>query len=79
MFSALNFPYKDYEDLARKTGFDKVSRDKAFGIFINPQYESFSRGLASMVYKCFGETSSRNKMNTNTDTSDHHLADELHK
>lgn len=23
MFSALNFPYKDYKDLVRKTGFDK--------------------------------------------------------
>lgn len=79
MFSASNFPYKDYKDLPRKTGFDKVLRDKAFGIFINPQYERFSSGLAPMVYKCFGEKSSRNKMNTNTDTSDHQLADELHK
>ena len=43
--------YGDFKDLARRAGFDKVLRDKAFNIATNPQYDGYQRDLASMVYK----------------------------
>ena len=46
-----NIAYGDFEDLKRRTGSDKVLRDKAFNITKNPKYDGYQRGLASMVYK----------------------------
>ena len=43
--------YGDFKDLARRTGSDQVLRDKTFNIAINPKYDEYQRGLASMVYK----------------------------
>ena len=45
--------YGDFKDLARKTAYDKVLRDKAFNIAKNPKYDGYQRGLTSIVYKFF--------------------------
>ena len=45
--------YQDFKDLARRTGSDKILRDKAFNIANNPKYDGYQRSLASMVYKFF--------------------------
>ena len=45
--------YEDFKDLARRTNFDKILRDKAFNIAKNPKHDGYQRGLASMVYKFF--------------------------
>ena len=45
--------YGDFEDLARRTVFDNVLRDKAFDIAKTPKYDVYQRGLASMVYNFF--------------------------
>ena len=44
-----------FKDLAKRTVWDKVLRDKAFNIAINPKYDGYQRGLASMVYNFFDE------------------------
>ena len=49
--------YGDFKDLARRTGSDKVLRDKAFNIAKYPKYDGYQRGLASMVYKFFDKKS----------------------
>ena len=46
-----DIPYGKYKDLAKRTQSDKVLRDKAFKIAINPKFDGYQRGLASMVYK----------------------------
>ena len=38
------------KDLKRRTQSDKVLKDKAFKIAINPKYNGYQRGLASMIY-----------------------------
>ena len=43
--------YGDFKDLARRTAFDKVLRDKAFNIAKNLKYHGYQRGVASMFYK----------------------------
>ena len=43
--------YADNKDLINRTKADKVLRDKAYDIASNPEYDSYQRGLASMVYK----------------------------
>ena len=37
--------YGDFKDLARRTAYDKVFRDKAFNIAKNPKYDGYQRGL----------------------------------
>ena len=49
--------YGDFKDLKRRTGSDKILRDKAFNIAKNPKYDGYQRGLASMVYKFFHKNS----------------------
>ena len=49
--------YVDFKDLAKRTIADKVSRDNAFNIAKNPNYDGYQRGLASMVYKFFDKKS----------------------
>ena len=39
------------KDLVKRTQSDKVSKDKAFKIAINPKHDDHQRGLASIVYK----------------------------
>ena len=85
-----NMAYGDFKDLARRTGSDKVLRDKAFNIAKNPKYDGYQRGLASMVYKFFDKKSKESGVNTHAndkikenqrplDLATHQLAEELHK
>ena len=70
----------DFKDLARRTGSDKVLRDKAFNIAKNPKYDGYQRGLASMVYKFFDKKSSGSGVAANNVIKQNiQLADELHK
>ena len=43
----------DSKDLARRTASDKTLHDKAFNIDENPKYDTYQKGIASMVYKFF--------------------------
>ena len=43
--------------LIKRTQSDKVLKDKAFKIAINPKYDGYQKGLASMVYKFFDKKS----------------------
>ena len=36
--------YGDFKDLARRTASDKILRDKAFNIVINPKHYGYQRG-----------------------------------
>ena len=49
--------YGKSKDLIKKTQSDKVLKVKAFKISSNPKYDGYQRGLAPMVYKCFGKKS----------------------
>ena len=59
--------YGDFKDLERKTGSNKVLRDKAFNIAKNPQYDGHQRQLSSMVYKFFDKKSTGSGINTPLD------------
>ena len=48
--------YGKSKALAKRTQSDKSSRDKAFKIAIDPKYDCYQRGLASMVYKFLDES-----------------------
>ena len=37
--------YGDFQDLTRRTAFDKILRDKAFNIAKYPKYDGYRRGL----------------------------------
>ena len=63
-------------DLTERTESDKVLRDKAFKIAINPKYNGYERGLASMVCKIFDKKSKGSGIKS---ISNQQLADELHK
>ena len=81
--------YADHNDLINRTNSDKVLRDKAYDIASNPEYDSYQRGLASMVYKFFDKKStagpsSLERMGSGikkdtTKSSSLILAGELHK
>ena len=45
--------YGDFKDLLGRTGYDKITRDKAFDIVKNPKYDEYQHGLTSMVYNFF--------------------------
>ena len=49
--------YADHKDLIKRTGADKVLRDKAYDIASNPKYDGYQRGLASIVYNFFDKKS----------------------
>ena len=66
--------YADHKDLINRTKSDKVSRDKAYDIASNPEYDGYQRGLASMVYKFFDKKSRGSGI-----ASSSILAHELHK
>ena len=48
--------YGDFKDLARRTAYDKVLRDKAFNFAKNPKYDGYRKGLRSIVYKFFDKS-----------------------
>ena len=77
--------YGDFKDLARRTGSDKILRDKAFNIANNPKYDGYQRGLASMVYKFFDKKFAGSGVNMHAniehplDLATQKMAEELHK
>ena len=70
--------YGDFKDLKRRTGSDKVLKDKAFNIAKNPKYDGYQRGLASMVYNFFDKKSTGSGVNIPSEFNKQ-LAEELHK
>ena len=68
--------YGKAKDLVRRTQSDKILRDKAFNIAVDPKYDGYQRGLASMVYKLFDKKSSGSGI---INERNHQLANELHK
>ena len=45
--------YEEFNDLTRRTAFDKILHDNAFDIAKNPKYDRYQRGIASMAYNSF--------------------------
>ena len=45
--------YGDFEDLIRITVSDKILCKSAFNININPKYDGYQHGIASMIYRFF--------------------------
>ena len=45
--------YSDSKDLAKGTILDKILINRAYEIAVNPKYDGYQRGLASMMYKFF--------------------------
>ena len=39
--------------MAKRNVSDKVSKDRAYQIVLNPQYDGYERGLSNMVYNFF--------------------------
>ena len=68
--------YGKSKDLVKRTKSDKVLKDKAFKIVINPNYHGYQRGLASVVYKCFDK---KYKGSGIVNEPNYQLAKELHK
>ena len=72
--------YGDFKDLAKRTGSDKVLKDKAFNIAKNPKYDGDQRELACMVYKFFDKKSAGSSGNMYTNNKRPlDLDEELHK
>ena len=81
------------KNLVERTQSDNILKDKAFKIAIDPNYDGYQRGLASMVYKFFDKKStslnksaSLNKFskgsgiaNKSANEQNYQLANELHK
>ena len=57
--------YGKAKDLFKRTQSDQVLRDEAFKIAIDPKYDGYQRGLASMVHKFFDKKSSGMVLLTN--------------
>ena len=45
--------YGNFKDLKKRTGSDKLLRDKAFNFNSSPRYDGYQRGLSSVVYNFF--------------------------
>ena len=72
--------YADHKYLKKRTKSDKVLRNKAYDIAINPEYDGYQRGLASIVYKFFDKKSIGSGIKKDTTRSSSLiLANELHK
>ena len=65
--------YNKFKDLDERTQSDIFLKNKAFKIAINPKYNGYERGLASMVYKFF------DKKSKGSGLKNQQLADKLHK
>ena len=66
--------YGKSKDLAKRARSDKVLRDKAFKI--DPKYDDYQRGLASMDYKYFNKKSKGSGI---ANEPNYQLPNELHK
>ena len=62
--------------MVKRTGTDKVLRDKAIKIAMNSKYDDYERGLASMVYNLFDNKSVDSGIKS---MSNQQLSDTLHK
>ena len=81
--------YSDSKDLTKRTVADKILKNKAFDIAIDPKYDGYQRGLASMVYKFFDSKvaspdkksvgSGAKRVNTKITPQNEQLVEELHK
>ena len=69
--------YGDFKDLPKRTGAEKVLRDKALKTGSDEKYDGYQRGLASMVYKFFDKKSQGKGLANNKENVQ--LANELHK
>lgn len=61
----------DSKNLAKGSGLDKVLKDRAYEIALNPWYDGYQWGLASVVYNFFDKkialgASVISKLTTNT-------------
>ena len=67
--------------LVKRTQSDKVSKDKAFKIVIDPKYDGYQRGLTSMVYKFFDKKSASLNRSSGSVANEpnYQLASERHK
>ena len=75
--------YGKSKDLEKRSQSDKVLKDKAFKFASNPKYDSYRRGLASMVNKffdkkCKGSGISTSHANKSAKEPNYQLANELH-
>ena len=57
--------YGKYRDLIKRTESDKVLRDKTFKIAVNPKYNGYERGLASVIYTVFDKNSAVSGIRSN--------------
>ena len=70
------------KNLVKRTQSDKVLKDKAFKIVIDPKYDGYQRGLTSMVYKFFDKKSALLNKSSGSgivNEPNYQLANELHK
>ena len=68
--------YGKSTDLAKRTQWDKVLRDKAFKIVSDSKYDGYQRGLASIVYKNFDKKAKGSGI---VNEPNYQRANELHK
>ena len=68
--------YGKSNDLTKRTQLDKSLRDKAFKTAVDPKYDCYQRGLASMVYMLFDKKSSGSNFDAEPN---YQLANELHR
>ena len=79
--------YSDSKDLTKRTLADTILIDKAFNIAKDPKYDSYQRGLASMVYNFFDKKSAwladkstkGSGINFESTPQNQQLVQELHK
>ena len=50
---ALYVACSNSKNLSKGTVSDKILKERAYEIAINPKYNRYQRGLASIMYKCF--------------------------
>ena len=68
--------YGKSEGLVKRTQSDKFLKDKAYKTASDPRYDSYQRGLASLVYKFFDKKSKGSGI---TNEPNYQLTNELHK
>ena len=75
--------YGDFKDLAKRIASDKVLHNKPFNVAKNLRYHEYQRGLALLVCKCFNKKFAATQLgtgiNSNSDSENQQLADELHE
>ena len=68
--------YGKSKGLVKRTQSDKFLKDKAYKTASDPRYDSYQRGLASLVYKFFDKKSKGSGI---TNEPNYQLTNELHK